>query len=484
MKKNHAKGQGIFAGFLYIMLLFSACMLFFPHISFSQEPEGPDETPEEMEFDSNFYASDPSTWDESVFSDPKFSWNQALNNPQIYGVDAFYSHLPAGMYSSVDYRQINFEKITNHNLIDTKKYFQDFSCERCTLNNYVQGEVSVRFSSQGITHQNGDFVSIPGNYPSNTIFEVEKDRIVVSMPSGEAVNIPKADSVMVLAPEGQYLLLEGKEFTGKLIFSGGEITVANGESAVIDKVEIRSDLNHPACVIFSGSPVYCKGTSNSVIFSKEKIEMSGFNTEYAFHKGNPYLSITSEENDRLAVNLNSGSITIQKREGLDPLVIFSNQNKPGALVATVQNGGGTIRLFEGGSKFRMAKSSERKRFGSVPMEIGWGGDIAGWQGYYSGSKPEEAATMIIGNNNNFKVGSNFRYNDLRKQFTVKTGTEIEGYVPEQAMAYIYSAFDEIKNTQIDAKGNFNFIIREGDAVVMKEENAAGIASSDRYVSLL
>ena len=166
--------------------------------------------PQECYSQSDFIKnSDATKWDlkyidwskPEVYENPTiYNREDIYKNSEVYNNQYFYKNLPNDKYKSVDYRLVNYDLI-NHDFIDGNKYLRDLGCNECVFATHFEWYVKsdyVKFSSEGIRHKDGDYVSIPGSYPRYTFFDVIEDKILVGFNNlKEQIIVPEHDSLTV-----------------------------------------------------------------------------------------------------------------------------------------------------------------------------------------------------------------------------------------------------------------------------------------------
>jgi hypothetical protein len=311
--------------------------------------------------DPDFYSnSDPSQWDYS-----KVDWEKVdFNRVELYSSSEFYNNIPDERYGDLDYQQVDYSQIQDHNKIDSAKYFQDIGCTSCSLN---RGNQNLVFSKTGITHPNGNSVSIPGTYPSGSLFVATEDRIEVIVPQDTAtVDIPTGDSVTLNTRGRDITLSDGTKVNGKLSYDNNQAFVKEGDKAVINNVEVFAAYNN-VNVFHDGS----EHEGNYVSFGDKNIIIQGDNFDVRFKEGNQYVNVNSAENDRFIVSpKNNGkvSITNHDTEGKAPEVIVTGNDDVTEWARIINGKFDSILGNEGVMKLN-ANEALQSEFGSVPMEI-------------------------------------------------------------------------------------------------------------------
>tara|TARA_Y100000310_G_scaffold330357_1_gene401839 strand:+ start:1811 stop:4069 length:2259 start_codon:yes stop_codon:yes gene_type:complete len=268
---------------------------------------------DEAYFDSDFYLnSDPNQWDYS-----KVDWEQVdFSRAEIYSSPDFYSNLPDDRYDEIDYTQVEYSQIRDHSKIDSVKYFEDLGCLKCSLD---RGEQELVFSENGITHRFGYFVSVPGTYPSGSLFVATYFRIEVVIPDGtERLSIPTSDTITINTQGGEVTLADGTRLNGILNYDRGQAYVESKETVIINGIEVGGPNSYRDIFLFFDGEE--KEESNYVSFGEKNIIISGI-ARVIFREDNPYVTI--EEEDFLGIGLSEpGTISVENRDdiGLIPLV--------------------------------------------------------------------------------------------------------------------------------------------------------------------
>jgi len=199
----------------------------------------------------DFYShSDPTQWDYD-----KVNWDKVdFSRAELYTSSKFYNNIPDDKYENLDYTRVDYSQIKDHNKIDSAKYFQDMGCSSCSLD---RGGQNLKFSKDGITHQqSGDSVTIR-NYPAGTRYIGKADRIEVIVP--EEINelfIPKEDG-LTLNSNGRDIIINGIQVNGELSYRQGEAYLKQedqaktyikaGNEATINDVKISAKESQRRC---------------------------------------------------------------------------------------------------------------------------------------------------------------------------------------------------------------------------------------------
>jgi hypothetical protein len=317
--------------------------------------------------DTDFYSnSDPSQWDWKNVDWEKIDYS----NSDLYSNDDFYKKLPWDAYVNLDYNEVDYDhKNLDHDAIDSDKYLADKGCVSCQIDFHEKTKSS--YSETGITHGNGDSVTIPGVYPTGTKFTVEKDQIRINFPTRSTeLEIPEGDDVtLMIAPEtyaanadGSFsfdkepreVIIDQNTISGVIQFKDGQMIIKKDDfSTKINGVQVysrSSDVN----VYFDGE----EHLGSYISMDQESGTLLAANAGVLkFQEENPFL--TFEENDRLEFDVkNSASIQISQRENdLIPIVkMFGNGD--------VRNGKSNVYVEESKIKTYGFGSS-----GSVPFTL-------------------------------------------------------------------------------------------------------------------
>lgn len=311
--------------------------------------------------DPDFYTdSDPSQWDYS-----RVDWEKVdFNRVELYSSSEFYNNIPDDRYGDLDYQQVDYAQIQDHNKIDSTKYFQDMGCSSCSLN---RGNQNLIFSKNGITHPNGNSVSVPGTYPTGSLFVATKDRIEVIVPEDTAtIDIPTGDSVTLNTQGREITLSDGTKVNGKLSYDNNQALVKEGDKAIINNVEVFAAYNNVN--IFNDGDVH---EGNYVSFGDKNVIIQGDNFDVRFQVGNQYVNVNSDESDRFIVspeNNGKASITNHDDEGKAPEVIVTGSDYVREWARIINGKFDAILGNEGVMKLN-ANEALQSEFGSVPMEI-------------------------------------------------------------------------------------------------------------------
>lgn len=341
--------------------------------------------------DPDFYSdSDPSLWDYSRVQWDKVDFDRA----GIYNSPMFYFNIPNDRYDDLDYTLVDYYRIRDHDKIDSGKYLNDMGCYSCSLD---RGGQNIVFSVDRIEHQDsGDFVSIPGTFPSGSLFIAKEDRIEVILPRDVSFfNIPSDSRSTLNTRDREITLSDGTRVKGNIDFRWEMVFVNKGDRAVINNVQVTgsytsiriylSDEESPG-----GGPFVMFGEDNIIIQGRR-----GRDFDVSFLEGNDYVDVNTEENDRLKIRpLNYGKITIIRHELAAPEVVVSGDYE--GEWAKITNGKFDAVFGSEGVVRIDANHALQSEFGSVPMEIKVL-DMDGNSLIIGGNG--EAEKIIINNNN-------------------------------------------------------------------------------------
>lgn len=197
-----------------------------------------------------YQTSNPHQWDWN-----KVDWSytdvylraEIYDIPEVYKQSGFYANIPDDrIYKLLDYNLVNYGKDgIKQDKINVEEYFKDLKCHDCLLSN--KKKYKVTFSEKGITYKDSA-VSIPGTYPQNTKFTVEKDRIVVELPADVQEFTAGDDDSFTLRTKGKdkTLATASGKFTvnGDLSFNKGTAYVAKYDRAEIIGVRVNANNNN------------------------------------------------------------------------------------------------------------------------------------------------------------------------------------------------------------------------------------------------
>jgi hypothetical protein len=305
----------LLVAFLVFILLVSSVYAPDGDSSGSDYDYGSDDSYSDPDFYSN---SDPSQWDYS-----KVDWERVdFNRAELYSSSEFYNNIPDDRYGDLDYKQVEYSQIKDHSKIDSAKYFQDMGCSSCSLD---RGGQNVFFSKNGITHPNGNSVSVPGTYPSGSLFVATENRIEVVVPEGaETINVPTTDTVTVNTQGRDVTLADGTRVNGKVISDNGQIRVKKEDKATINGIDIESRYSSEAEYVDVFSDGRNCGT-DCISFSKDSKSLfinqnKGF--QLTFQKDNPVLNIEDSDFFRIGQSSNIQlQITNRDEQDLIPQIV-------------------------------------------------------------------------------------------------------------------------------------------------------------------
>lgn len=301
-------------------------------------------------------------WEKDFYkkSDPKqWNWEYVKQNwflvdfsrDELYDLDDFYASLDVQEYEDLDYNKVNFNNpFFDHKKVSSRKYAKD-KCKTCDIQRFhIAGKVT--FSDKGITHPNGDFVSIPGDYPPQSIFRIVKHGIEIQLPK-ETTEIPfppqgddvtvftkfyeiaeQTDSGTTYTTSERKLMYKGNTIQGHISFKDGKPYVKQIEyekQPIVNGIQIFA-LDTKVFLYFDDEEP--EEDQDYIVMDKENRRLEMFaqrdeqEKEYdlrdrAFkiqvNQENPFLDI--KENTGINISLYPGTkVNIEKREGATPLM--------------------------------------------------------------------------------------------------------------------------------------------------------------------
>jgi predicted SprT family Zn-dependent metalloprotease len=238
-----------------------------------------------------------------------------------YSDPDFYSNSDPSQW---DYSKVEYSQVKDHSKIDSAKYFQDMGCSSCSLD---RGGQNVVFSKNGITHPNGNSVSVPGTYPSGSLFVATENRIEVVVPEDtDTISVPNTDTVTVNTQGRDVTLADGTRVNGKLSYDKGQAYVMPSESqtgkkTIIDGLIINEKYSR-VNLFFDGKEhpesefqyiSMNKKTKEIILSSTHTKSDTPYGPSVTFTRDNPFIQI--EQNDFFSVDyLKGGQIYIQNRD--------------------------------------------------------------------------------------------------------------------------------------------------------------------------
>ena len=307
----------------------------------------------------DFYRnSDPNKWDYTNNNVYDF----LRNNPEYYQKIDYNS--PNLDYSQLDYRNVDYSQ-ANQNRMDVRRYMETLGCNNCE---YVLERGSANLNASGIQHQNGDFVSIPGNYPAGTTFKITQEGIEVWLPRDANAFIPPTSDTVTVISLDETTLPDGSTFKGDLTFVNGQANVIPGRTAIVNNIEIDNSQASfpeesergisPISVYFDGQP-HSEDQDYISFGETQMIINNNQQTRISFLPGNSYFNV--ERNDELTFRL-SGTLAITNRDSqnLVPQLIASRD-----LGGYITNGNNFFTIYDGRVVTYAYNSGDPA--GSVPM---------------------------------------------------------------------------------------------------------------------
>lgn len=339
--------------------------------------------------DENFLiASDATTWDTSkiplgnpiVYSNPSiYNRNDIYSVASVYTYRDFFQNLPDDKYKLLDYKKVNYDLISNHNKIDSSKYLKDLGCSACSFD---RGNQNIKFSENGISHSSGDFVSIPGSYPTGTLFVAKADRIEIIMPKGVTqIDIPNSDKVTINTQDRLITISDGTKLSGKLSYRNGQPYIRGDDFVIIDGVEIkalRQDIYLPReneavqdneiLLFLDGNPhtgvakdyVSLNGKSGNLFVYTN----NGKGISLDFKEGNNFLYF--EKDDFAHIEIKKSELSIENRNTNDLIPLVNVKERPVDSEFKIQSG---IVNINGKGKFITTDSNNPINKKSSPMAV-------------------------------------------------------------------------------------------------------------------
>lgn len=301
-----------------------------------------------------------------IYSDSNRLNEQLKNNPD--SVD----------YSKIDYTDLNLDyKLLKYDRIPPDK-FKDLDGSRVDypslfqsigrpdlnvqINNY---KLSLEKNSDGeviIIHpSNSDQRIVLNNVPQGSLLIVRETYIEIKVPNKASdIDVTKIGSG-VISTLDEATLFDGTRFSGRLSFAEGNIFVKQGDTLIVNNVEIRAtDRNVGVNKIYDG---------NGIFFGANSIKILGDGYTTSFLPSNIYTNV--KEHSILSVSPNNGAtITIENRgiQKNPPLLTITGHSNQD-LWANVKNG---IYDMDFGSKGVININVDellRSTVDSVPVEM-------------------------------------------------------------------------------------------------------------------
>ncbi len=239
----------------------------------------------------------------------------------------------------------------------------------------------LTFSSTGIKHQNGDFVT-PKNYPEGTAIRADKNGITVFLTSkAKSINVPATDTLTINTALSNNPTLTGAGIPtgvivkGSLSFKNGQAYVKGGASATINNVEIKT---------FTDTLIFFNGERQPLAENKDYISLNpstrkmfiNSKSEFGiasidFQENNPFFKI--EKKDELSIwGIKNAEISIRNRDSelLIPAVNIKAKNQD----SSVEISSGMVNIILKGKtrllgEPRLEADINYGNAGSSPMSI-------------------------------------------------------------------------------------------------------------------
>ena len=287
--------------------------------------------------------SDPSQWDWTQVNWAVFDFERA----DVYDVREFYRNLPAEGYSDLNYLLVpDFRLILDFQFIDGTKYLQDFGCEACVLNNEYNQNLLYTEDGRILTSrarmEEGRVVDrryiFAYDFPRGTTFSVEGGEFIIHCPEN-APQLCAADRGYFTVDTAERTL----EYQGYLV--NGRLNFHEGFPFLRDEVTINGiqmtfsgSFDEEMAISFSGEEL---ADERFISLNEEQgiIQMHAPRANLVFLPGNHFFEV--QEGQILELHVNDGAATIQKREGLIPLVTIISPAEATAISSTIITNGGT-----------------------------------------------------------------------------------------------------------------------------------------------
>ena len=279
--------------------------------------------PQDPLFNDDIYA------DEAAYQDPAFylhtdisewDWNYVSDNWDKVSFDREEIYYHPELYSNLD----------DHTLIEPEAYLSALGCETCLISlSDENAENHPIYSELGIADQGGNnFVSIPGNLPEGTEFTVFEDEIMVTLPAEATYYEIYSDEDSFLlrywAIGGDELLLaENVRFNGIILVDQGQYYLTDGDFVSFNGWLANPDTEHsefdgPVIVTFDGE----EQEGNYLTFVGDNY-IAGRGVLIDNDDGTADL-LGEYEQDKLFSLHSYGTFTLERRDGLTPLLQMEN----------------------------------------------------------------------------------------------------------------------------------------------------------------
>ena len=403
--------------------------------------------------DADFYSnSDPNQWDYD-----KVDWDKVdFSRQDLYGSGDFYDNMPDDKYNELDYTQVDYSKVTDHNKIDSTKYFQDMGCTSCSL---FRGGQDLQFSKNGINHPNGNSVTVPGNYPKGSVYVGKDDRIEVIVPeeTDTIAAIPATDDVTVNT-QGRDITINGVEVNGEISYENKQAIVKAWDTATINDVRILSGSND-VNVYFDGQN-HGEESENFVSFGQKNFIASGEDINIEFKRGKSYLLIADDsfkglsadsplsqeeyflgilesQNDYISFELEKGSLEIEERSSTNNIPFIRTDGN-----LKIDNNENEVVIR--GNK--LSYTADKKRYlqeddiGAVFFELEVGGD--------------ETKHYFFDDNHNIMTQDKSSYGEMakvRNEIKQEHNVDLVGYFSPRELSIFEDNIQVLSTAGIDFK---------------------------------
>ena len=409
-------------------LIYVFILLYLASFMYSQTPSWDYNKAENYKNQNFLETSDATRWDVS-----KVDWsNQAIFNnpsvyqrkdiykiPQVYKNPSFYKNLPDDKYGSLDYKQVEYDKIDDHRKIDGNKYLKDLGCTNCRIavrlpsckdskstnclpNNGLE-KGTLEYSNKGISHKNGYYVSVS---KSDAWIEANPQVLAVTFPPKKQLNIPKTDSFILQATNNEiyYGNIYAKLEAGNFVLKDGKLYVKRDSNSLINGLIVNSR-NSDVRLDFGGQECAdCRCSCVSMDRAKKTVVSSvsdGASQSIKFNANNPFIKLQAP----FEISQTFGTITVQNRDRMDfiPDILMKFDSKPnGKNINSITDGGTIINVRQDGTVKTIA-SNENYR--STPIVV----SIENSQGVSYLGTINEPKKIIIGDKSNI---ADLNYNEI------------------------------------------------------------------------
>ena len=329
--------------------------------------------------------SDPSKWDLS-----KVDWS----NPKAYRSEIY---LRKEAYRKFDHNLLDYnDPNIDHSQIDGQKYLDDLGNQKMSFTAAVSSTGLIKYSLDGIAHDDGFFVSVPGYLPEGTEILCHGDGIDIKLPhSSFKIDFPLTDTFNFGL--GGLVLYNNHLFSGDGHYDKGTISTLGNSYLNIDGVVVDCTGSNRRCssvdIYFSERDITPK--NNYLLLDREnrRLLASGVDEEdtffrVAFKRTNTYFDVEDEDAFDFEVGRDSN------------IKVFNRDSQQ--LVPEVEVSGDSVRIRNGENAFKFVNGKVVLNVytmskGSVPMTLTFK-DKNGYNVLGSVDSPKK---LIFDNDNNF-----------------------------------------------------------------------------------